>query len=203
MRFTIVPADGLVGVDGTFYQVAMTGIDPAIHAVQYSGASGEIEFIDKTTANQAFEDVSAFQALIDRWQAAHDAATAPPAPLTLTEIKALKIAEIDAASAAAISPITSEYSQAERDTWPIQEAEAVALTANAAAPTPMLTAIAAQRGQTVADVSANVLVKAAAFKTLAGATFGKRRSLVDQVMEIQVVAGDTDAAIAAVQAIVW
>lgn len=104
-----------------------------------------------------------------------------PAEPGLAELKQLKIAQIDAAAEAAIAPITAVYSQTERDTWPIQEAEAAAWTENPSAPTPMLDAIAAQRSMTRPDLVASVLEKAAAFKALAGATFGKRRVLVDQV----------------------
>lgn len=103
-----------------------------------------------------------------------------PAP-DLAELKLQKILEIDAAVAGAIAPITSAYSQAERDTWPIQEAEAVAWTATPTAATPILNAIAAARGQIIADVATNVLTKAAAFKAVAGATFGKRKAKRDLI----------------------
>lgn len=101
--------------------------------------------------------------------------------LDLDEVKRRKFDEIELAAATEIEPITSVYPQAERDTWPIQEAEAVAWTANPQASTPMLNAIAAARGQTLADVVANVLTKAAAFKAVAGAAFGKRKAKIDLV----------------------
>lgn len=129
-------------------------------------------------------------------------AEAPAVP-TLDEVKALKVAEINAAAEGAIAPITSVYSLAERDTWPIQEAEAVAWTADNLTQTPILTAIATARGESVGNVVANVLAKAAAFKSLAGTTFGKRKALIDQVMAVQVISGDIGAAIAEVQAIAW
>ena len=104
----------------------------------------------------------------------------PDAP-SLEQVKADKIAEINTAAESHISPITSAYSQAERDTWPIQEAEAAAWLANPSAATPMLTALATQRNMAMADLVASVQVKAATFKALAGAVFGKRRALIDQV----------------------
>ncbi len=115
--------------------------------------------------------------------------------LDLAEVKRLKLTEIELAAAMAIEPIASVYSQAERETWPIQEAEAVAWTANNLAPTPMLTALATARGETIADVVANVLTKAAAFKALAGATFGKRKAKIDLV--------NSAATAADVNAITW
>lgn len=108
--------------------------------------------------------------------------TQPPTPTpNLAEHKRQKILDIDIAVADAIAPITSVYSQAERDTWPIQEAEAVAWTANSNAATPMLNAIATARSETIAAVAANVLTKAAAFKILAGTTFGKRKAKMDLI----------------------
>lgn len=126
-----------------------------------------------------------------------------PAAPSLAEIKRLKLTEIELAADAAIAPITSVYPLAERDTWPIQEAEAVAWTADPLAPTPVLNAIASARSLPLADVVSNVLAKAAAFKSLAGTTFGKRKSKIDQVTDVQVVGGNVAAAIAAVEAITW
>ena len=119
----------------------------------------------------------------DQWIIETLPVAVPVAPYvpTLDDVKRLKIAEIELASEAAIAPITSAYPIAERDTWPIQEAEAVAWTADSLAPTPMLNAIASARSLPLADVVANVLVKAAAFKSLAGTTFGNRKSKIDQV----------------------
>lgn len=96
MKLTIIPSDGLVGVDGTFYPVDMTGIDPGIHAVQFNGAAGEIEFVDKADANEEIKDVAAFQFLIDRWQAAHDLATAPPPPPTAEQTIASLTGDVQA-----------------------------------------------------------------------------------------------------------
>lgn len=104
-----------------------------------------------------------------------------PPPLTLAELKSLKFAEIEHAAETAIAPITSAYPSTERDTWPIQEAEAVAWTANSTAATPMLNAIATSRGQTISVVAANVLTKAATFKALAGSTFGNRKAKRDLI----------------------
>jgi hypothetical protein len=118
-----------------------------------------------------------------------------PAQPSLTDLKAQKRAEIDLAADTAISPITTVYSQSERDTWPIQESEAVEWSANNAAPTPMLSAIASQRSMTIAVLAASVLTKAAGFKVMAGATFGKRRAKIDLL--------EAAATAAAVNVIVW
>lgn len=46
MRFTIIPVDHLVVVDDTpAFGVDISDIDPTIHAVQWDGARGEIEYL--------------------------------------------------------------------------------------------------------------------------------------------------------------
>jgi hypothetical protein len=86
MRLTIVAEDGAVGVNGEFFSgLNLSAIDPAIHAVQWYGEYGEVEF--KTVfldgkpfhpENQFITDVSPYQFAIDAWQAAKDAPPAPP-----------------------------------------------------------------------------------------------------------------------------
>ena len=83
MRVTIIADDGKVGVDGVFRAVDLSTLDPNIHAVQWDGASGHIEFKDRSL-EQRIADISAFQPFIDAWTAA-----APPSP-TLAELKTAK-----------------------------------------------------------------------------------------------------------------
>ncbi|MCH7793836.1 MAG: hypothetical protein IH900_01665 [Proteobacteria bacterium] len=83
MRVTIIANDGKVGVDGVFRAVDLSTLDPNIHAVQWDGVVGHIEFKDNS-ANEAITDISAFQSFIDAWTAA------TPPPPTLAELKAAK-----------------------------------------------------------------------------------------------------------------
>ena len=83
MRVTIVADDGLVGVDGVFRSVDLSALDPNIHAVQWDGTAGHVEFKD-LSPEQQIADISVFQSLIDAWTAA-----APPPP-TLAELKTAK-----------------------------------------------------------------------------------------------------------------
>ncbi len=83
MRVTIIADDGKVGVDGVFRAVDLSTLDANIHAVQWGGASGHIEFRDRSP-EQRIADISAFQSFIDAWTAA-----APPPP-TLAELKSAK-----------------------------------------------------------------------------------------------------------------
>lgn len=78
----------MVLVDGVSRDdpIDMTGIDPAIHAVQWFDTEGEIEYTRADgRRNEKITDISPFQVFIDRWTAA-----APP-PLTLDDIKATKV----------------------------------------------------------------------------------------------------------------
>lgn len=92
-----------------------------------------------------------------------------------------KLAQINAACEAELAGIRAQYPQAEIDSWPQQELEAAAWTANNATPTPLLDAIATARGVTKADLVTFVQANATAFKALAGAAFGKRQALRAQI----------------------
>ena len=83
MRVTIIADDGKVGVDRVFRTVDLSTLDPNIHAVQWDGVVGHIEFKDRRP-EQRIADISAFQSFIDAWTAA-----APPPP-TLAELKTAK-----------------------------------------------------------------------------------------------------------------
>lgn len=85
MIVTIIPSDGNVLVDGEVRTVDMTGIDPAIHAVQWDGTAGEIEYTRADgRRNEVIADISPFQVFIDRWTAAEEP------PPTLAELKVVK-----------------------------------------------------------------------------------------------------------------
>ena len=85
-KVTIIADDGVVGVDGVFRSVDLTGLDPDIHAVQWNGAAGEIEY-RAGRPPEVMNDLTLFQPLVDLW-----AAAAPPAP-TLDQMKASKHGE--------------------------------------------------------------------------------------------------------------
>ena len=85
-RITIVPDDNIVIVDGEARQVSMVGIDPKIHAVQWFGAAGEIEYNDGR-AHAPITDITPFQIFITRWN------DAEPAPPTLADLKKAKNGE--------------------------------------------------------------------------------------------------------------
>jgi len=138
--------------------------------------------------------------------------TPPPSPLyswqgTAWVIDPAKVAEqlesartqtaarINQGYAAAINVIAKDYPETERDSWPKQEAEARAWVANNTTATPLLSAIAAARGTTLADICARVTANADAYAVYAGGVIGKR-----QARMLRLAATTT---IAEAEAIVW
>ena len=84
MRVTIIKDDGVVGVDGVFRTVDLSTLDPTIHAVQWNGSVGYIEFSDEKPPLN-FGSIANYQFFIDLWIAA------APSPPTLAELKKAKI----------------------------------------------------------------------------------------------------------------
>ena len=67
MRVTIIPPDGVCGMDGVFYRVSMDGLPDNIRAVQWNGSQGHTEWTDRDNIN--ISTISPYQQIIDRWQA--------------------------------------------------------------------------------------------------------------------------------------
>jgi len=66
MRVAIVPDDGVVIIDGTGVQVAMPPM-PRVHAIQWDGASGHIEY--KDGPSKEIESLDDWQPIVDKAQA--------------------------------------------------------------------------------------------------------------------------------------
>ena len=72
MRVTIIADDNIVYVEEQPLKVDLIGLDENIHAVQWYGTVGEIEykhdFIENIRKpNERFTDFAPFQAFVDRW----------------------------------------------------------------------------------------------------------------------------------------
>ena len=106
-----------------------------------------------------------------------------PAALNLDQAKAAKALAINAGARADLFAITSGYESAERETWSVQIAEADALVLDPNVTTPMLSAIAEQRGVTTLELALSVREKALAFKQIAGLTLGRQYAKLKQVEE--------------------
>lgn len=92
-----------------------------------------------------------------------------------------KLASISATCEAEIATISTGYPASEVLSWPKQEAEARAWTADNQAVTPLLDSLAAARGISKAELASRVIAKADLFAQLSGAIIGKRQGLEDQI----------------------
>ncbi|OYV24523.1 MAG: hypothetical protein B7W99_01870 [Rhodospirillales bacterium 20-58-10] len=121
--------------------------------------------------------------------------TLTTAAIPLATAQAAQEAVINAAAQADLAVIVASYPALEVATWDQQYAEAVAWTANNAASTPTLSAIATAAGSTVAVLAPIVIAKAAAYKAASGAIIGKKQALLAKIA--------TATTVAAVQAVTW
>ena len=99
----------------------------------------------------------------------------------LKAIKANKLAEVNAAYAAAIAALTPTYPDDERLTFDKQEAEARAWLADNSAPTPFVDALAAGRHMDKAELVARIIAKADAFALASGSLTGQRQRYEDML----------------------
>lgn len=116
---------------------------------------------------------------------------------TTAELITAKQREIATRCEADIAVIRAGYPESEVLSWPKQEQEARAFTANASAATPLLDALAAARGITKAELAARVIAKADLFAGISGAIIGKRQALEDALNALPATA--TAADVAAIQ----
>lgn len=109
----------------------------------------------------------------------------PPPPLpTVEELATQKRWEIHNRAAVERSLIAPNYPQHEIDTWDQQLCESTAFAADAAAPVPLLSAMATARGWSVTDLAARVMTKAAAFAVAGGEILGTQQALEDGLDEV-------------------
>lgn len=186
MRLTIIRDDGVVGIDGVWRMVNLSGLDPSVRAVQWDDEKGgHIEYDD--SANATLNNVNSFQIFIDRWIAAAPPEPDPPTP---TEMKAAAHARINTAYAMAVNALTAGYPENEIASWPKQEAEARSWLADNTAPTPWIDSAATARGIPKTDFVNLVIANADALAPLHGALSGKRQYLRDEIDAL----GDTPTA---------
>lgn len=110
MRVTIVCDDHRVLVDGVAHDLDPALFPTNVHAVQWYGTKGEIEFRPDTQgrkpANEPIESIEALQPILDAWTEAHALATAPPPPPTPEQVAVNARTAAKAARTAAVSAIT-------------------------------------------------------------------------------------------------
>lgn len=90
MRLTIIPIDGAVGEDGKFYlqlDLSSCNIPVDVHALQWDGTSGWIEYTSPEVANEPITELPAWaNCCMAKWDIANT--PVPPAPPTAEENKA-------------------------------------------------------------------------------------------------------------------
>ena len=111
-------------------------------------------------ADQAFIDANHPDAVL-----LHDPSIAV---LSLTELKAQKISAIRAHFEGLVAGLKADAAPYEVETWAVQTAEYSAWVANNTTPTPYVSALAAARGMTLADLMAKIGAKVAGLATIQG-----------------------------------
>ncbi|KDD42555.1 hypothetical protein [Bordetella bronchiseptica] len=108
---------------------------------------------------------------------------------TLADVKAAKLAEVNAAAEAFVREMSriDTYPEFEQKTWPTQEAEAEAWFAvdeaeRAPGLVPWCAHAATRRGISLADFMNRVQAKVIVFRTLTADVSGDRQRLEDQIM---------------------
>ena len=81
MKVTIVVDDGVMGVDGVFYKIDLTGLPKTIRAIQFDSekGGGHIEMVDGS--NAPLKSVAGYKGLLDSWYAARTEAKKPKEPV--------------------------------------------------------------------------------------------------------------------------
>lgn len=153
----------------------------------------DMEFVEHMSC---YELVGSTAQLKATWETIRDAlVVAMPITSPAPEIaKVTKAKEIDATFSAELGAITAGYSEDEIKSWDKQEAEAIAFTADPAAPTPLLSAMVAVRGDTVAALASKIVANSVAYTAAYGAFLGKKHA-----REMALSAVDLDAADAVAQ----
>lgn len=179
MQVTVIVPDKCIIVDGDMIEPVEFDYDEGVHAIQWDGADGHIEFIMAdggimTTPVSQLE----VQPYVEAWQAAKDKLTNVP-PLTLAEAKTAKQAEIRDAHNAFLLERGVEYSDMERQTWDTQRLEAQALLADPQATAPLVRAIANARSMEVLELAQRIQMNTQAWSVLAGHATGQRLAFQD------------------------
>ena len=90
-------------------------------------------------------------------------------PVTLVDAQAKKIAAIRAHFESLVAGLKADAAPYEVETWAVQTAEYSAWAANNTVPTPYVSALAAARGMTLADLMAKIGAKVAGLASIQGA----------------------------------
>lgn len=104
-----------------------------------------------------------------------------PFVISLEDAKAAKLVEINDKAEQVASALTVGYPEFEMKTWPQQEAESMAWSADGAASTPMIDIMAAVRGIDRTLYLQKTLSKVTLFRQASSSLVGQRQKYADQV----------------------
>lgn len=93
---------------------------------------------------------------------------------------------------AALGPLEAAYPQKERETWPQQVTESLALIANAAADAPLVNSMLTPRGknETALELAEKIIVNYTAFSSIVGAALGTMQARQEALNAIDLGAVD-------------
>jgi hypothetical protein len=108
MKLTIIPTDGSVGEDGVFYNgldLSSCSIPADIHALQWDGASGWIEF-NEPIPNEEITSLPAWtNCCMTKWTEANNPTPPVPVPPTEAENKQKAVNKLNATDWATIPDV--------------------------------------------------------------------------------------------------
>ncbi|GAD20973.1 hypothetical protein [Acidovorax sp. MR-S7] len=135
-------------------------------------------------------DAAEHEAMIAGVEATYVPPDLPPADELAGELRTALAAEYERR----MQIIASGYPPSERESWPVQTAEARALLADPGAATPWIDAAAAVRGIDRDELAARIAAKDDAYRVIHGALTGARQRIEDAIDT----AGDDAEALAAI-----
>jgi hypothetical protein len=116
-KITIIPSDGVVGVDGEFREIDMSGVAADIHAIQFNNGAGHIEYVNASKPNQTINSISYYQFLLDRWTAAAPQPGPEPGPPSIVSMRQARLALLQAGLLATVDAAIAAGGQADQITW--------------------------------------------------------------------------------------
>jgi hypothetical protein len=177
MRVTVVRDDGLVGVDGVFRSVNLSGLPEGVRVMQWDGEGGHVEYDNEWWPNERIGAIEVMLPFVDLWISAAPAYVPP----TSAELIAAAHARINQSYEIEVNALTTGYPQTEIDSWAKQESEARAWLADNNALTPWIDGAAASRNIAKETLVALIIGNADALAPLHGALTGKRQKLRDAI----------------------
>lgn len=105
-----------------------------------------------------------------------------PPTAALSEIRQLKLDELNRGFESRVSVLKQSYSLSEIHTWDKQEAEARSYLLDSTIQTPLLSALAAARGISLDDLVNKVIIKSDHFATAVGTLIGIRQKLEKELI---------------------